>query len=63
MKKITEADLIYNGMPVPIDSIEFDSTYMTVEEIFTKIRTEFTSRLLFKYNEHEEVPKNARRKK
>ena len=47
--RITEADLIYNGLPEPIDSIRFESTGMTKEELEAEIDRQFRPKIKFSY--------------
>ena len=51
MKRITSADLILNGMPVPVASIEFDSTEMSEKEVLKEISERFLKLCAFKYHE------------
>ena len=51
MRRKTTADLILNGMPVSIFSIEFDSTGLSKEELMKEITKQFGEVLSFKYHE------------
>jgi len=46
-----KADLHYNGLPEPIDSIEFDSTSMSEKEALEEIERQFLSKITIKYDE------------
>jgi hypothetical protein len=50
--RITKADLYYNGLPYPVDSIEFDSSDMSEKEVFQEIRRQFYAKLKIRYYEH-----------
>jgi hypothetical protein len=51
MKRITTADLIYNGMPFPIDTIEIESDELWEHELKEKISEIFMKKMVIRFDE------------